>query len=102
LGRTHELLLGKHSGTNSLQTHLRDHGVTVTRQEASSMLPRLRQFVTDHKRSPSLAELKLMRPSAAGPDTTGIRQSPPAPSHDAHWDAADWDAATGRQRSATA
>jgi homocitrate synthase NifV len=72
LGRTHELLLGKHSGTRSLQTHLRHHGVTVTRQEASSMLPRLRRFVTAHKRSPSLAELKLMRTSAMTPDVLSI------------------------------
>ena len=73
LGRTHELLLGKHSGTRSLQTHLRDHGVTVTRQEASSMLPRLRQFVTEHKRAPSLAELERMRPTSVTPEVTSMK-----------------------------
>jgi homocitrate synthase NifV len=76
LGRSHELLLGKHSGTRSLQTHLRDHGVTVSRREASSMLPRLRQFVTDHKRAPSLDELKKMRPSAVAGNRKNLEFPP--------------------------
>lgn len=61
LGRCHELLLGKHSGTHSLQSHFLRHGIEMTREEAGKLLPRLRRFVTDHKRSPTLDELSMMR-----------------------------------------
>lgn len=62
LGRCHELLLGKHSGTKSLQSHFLRHGIELTRDEAAKILPALRRFVTDNKRPPTLNELSGMRP----------------------------------------
>lgn len=60
-GRAHRLLLGKHSGTRSLQDHLSRHGIEITRDEADQLLPRVRTFVMQHKRSPGLTELTALR-----------------------------------------
>jgi homocitrate synthase NifV len=76
LGRTHQLVLGKHSGTRSVQRHFLRHGLQVTRAEASRLLIRLRRFVTDHKRPPSIDEMIQMRsitlpPGASDPVAAG-------------------------------
>lgn len=66
VGRRHQLVLGKHSGSRSLQHCLSEQGVSVSREEAARMLPRLRQFVTSAKRSPDARELQSMRGSCPG------------------------------------
>ncbi len=61
LGRRHELVLGKHSGSRSVQHCFSEQGVDLSREEAARILPGIRRFVTDTKRSPTLAELCRMR-----------------------------------------
>ncbi|PQO45954.1 homocitrate synthase [Blastopirellula marina] len=61
LGRRHELLLGKHSGTRSIERFYADHNLIIGRLEAASLLAPLRRFVTQYKRSPTIDELQDLR-----------------------------------------
>lgn len=57
VGRRHRLVLGKHSGTRALGNAYRELGIELGREEAVLLLPRVRRFVTEHKRAPTAAEL---------------------------------------------
>lgn len=58
LGRRHELVLGKHSGTRGVVRACREAGMELTRDQARAMLPALRRWSVEHKRAPSAQELK--------------------------------------------
>ncbi|MBV1789656.1 homocitrate synthase [Marinobacterium sp. D7] len=58
LGRHHELVLGKHSGTQGVIHAFAGIGIELSRAEAAMMLEPIRQFVTQTKRSPSMLELQ--------------------------------------------
>lgn len=58
LGRHHEMVLGKHSGTRGVIHAFNLIGITITRDEAAQLLESIRGFVTLTKRSPSPAELQ--------------------------------------------
>lgn len=60
LGRCHELVLGKHSGTRGVQEACRAAGLSVSREVARGLLPRLRRWCVIHKRGPSPAELRAL------------------------------------------
>jgi isopropylmalate/homocitrate/citramalate synthase len=51
VGRHHEFVLGKHSGSSSLQWFLRQEGIDVTREEAADLLPFVREFATENNGS---------------------------------------------------
>lgn len=57
MGRSHQLVLGKHSGTASVLRAYHDMGVTVGREQAGHILARVRRFVTEFKRAPDAGDL---------------------------------------------
>lgn len=57
VGRTHQLVLGKHSGSQGVMHAYRQLGIGVNRLQAGKLLPMIRQFVSAHKRAPQSADL---------------------------------------------
>lgn len=58
MGRGHRLVLGKHSGKHALrQAYAELLEFDLGMEEAELVLPLVRRFVTEHKRSPQVAEL---------------------------------------------
>ncbi len=57
MGRHHQLVLGKHSGSKGVIHAYQQMGVELNRLQAQSLLPIVRQFVQQHKRSPQNQEL---------------------------------------------
>ncbi|MCG5529035.1 MULTISPECIES: homocitrate synthase [Halorhodospira] len=60
VGRCHELVLGKHSGTRGVQAACREAGVSLDREQARALLPLIRRWSVTHKRAPSAAELRAL------------------------------------------
>ncbi len=58
LNRTHRLVLGKHSGKHAVVMAYEALGITLTDLQAEMLLQRVRQFVTQHKRSPQTPDLQ--------------------------------------------
>ncbi len=52
LGRRHELVLGKHSGTHTVIQVYAQLGISLTREQAASLLPGIRGFVSRTKQAP--------------------------------------------------
>lgn len=59
LGRSHHLVLGKHSGSRLLRQSYSELGISLSELEATSLLTRVRRFSTENKRAPSRGELFL-------------------------------------------
>ncbi len=59
VGREHELVLGKFSGSNSVKHFLQEAGIEVTRQEAAELLPIVREYAALQGRNfdPKILEL---------------------------------------------
>ncbi|WP_031432579.1 homocitrate synthase [Methylomarinum vadi] len=57
VGRTHQLILGKHSGSKGIIHAYRQMGVELNRLPAQTLLPLVRNFVKQHKRAPLDQEL---------------------------------------------
>lgn len=57
VGRSHQLVLGKHSGSQGVMHAYRQLGVPIDRHQAGSLLTMIRQFVGRHKRAPQPADL---------------------------------------------
>ncbi|WP_416886392.1 hypothetical protein, partial [Marinospirillum sp.] len=49
LGRSHQLVLGKHSGSKGVQASFARLGIQLSTQEASQLLPSIRQWMSQHK-----------------------------------------------------
>ncbi|ABM61073.1 homocitrate synthase [Halorhodospira halophila] len=60
VGRCHELVLGKHSGTRGVQAACREAGVDLDREQARALLPLIRRWSVTHKRAPSADELRAL------------------------------------------
>jgi homocitrate synthase NifV len=59
VGRRHALVLGKHSGRSSVrQVYGEVLALDLAPEQAERVLPLVRRFVTHHKRSPGIAELR--------------------------------------------
>ncbi len=58
VGREHRLVLGKHSGTSAVLCCFADMGIILSREQANLLLPGIRRFAAQHKRSPSTLELE--------------------------------------------
>lgn len=59
IGRQHQLVLGKHSGSKGVIHAYRQLGVELDRLQAQNLLQLVRQFVKEHKRAPQTQELTL-------------------------------------------
>lgn len=57
VGRQHQLVLGKHSGSQGVIHAYKQLGIRISRPQASSLLPLIRQFVCQNKRSPESTDL---------------------------------------------
>ncbi|PPD29978.1 MAG: homocitrate synthase [Methylomonas sp.] len=57
VGRSHQLVLGKHSGSQGVMHAYRQLGIQINRWQAGRLLPMVRQFVSAHKRAPQSADL---------------------------------------------
>ncbi|HRZ05030.1 MAG TPA: homocitrate synthase, partial [Candidatus Competibacteraceae bacterium] len=59
LGRSHRLVLGKHSGAQAVRTFYRDLGIVLNPRQTDAVLQRIRTFVGQHKRLPDAADLRM-------------------------------------------
>lgn len=66
LGRRHELVVGKHSGTRGVIRACRAVGLEISREQARAMLPQIRRWSVTHKRAPSADELLGMAHKVIG------------------------------------
>jgi homocitrate synthase NifV len=57
LGRKHEIILGKHSGTRAVIQAYKEQGMEISRSEAVLILARVRSIVSRTKRPPSTVDL---------------------------------------------
>lgn len=57
VGRHHQYVLGKHSGSRSVIHAYQALGIRINRPQANRLLPIIRQFVSTHKRSPQFGDL---------------------------------------------
>ncbi|MDD2722885.1 MAG: homocitrate synthase [Methylovulum sp.] len=57
VGRSHQLVLGKHSGTQGVIHAYQQLGISVNRSQAQLLLLQVKQFVTATKRPPSASDL---------------------------------------------
>ena len=57
MGRTHQMVLGKHSGTHAVLRAYHELGLSLHRDQASRILGFIRDFVTRTKRIPVLEDL---------------------------------------------
>jgi len=58
LGREHQIVLGKHSGSHAVIQAYADMSINLTRQQAESLLLLVRRYTTLYKRPPADAELR--------------------------------------------
>jgi homocitrate synthase NifV len=66
VGRQHELVLGKHSGSRAVISAYAALGITLTLAQAQGLLPQIRAIASAYKRAPTLAELQGIYQAAAG------------------------------------
>lgn len=57
VGRQHQLVLGKHSGSRSVMHAYQAMGIRINRPQANRLLPIIREFVSANKRTPQLGDL---------------------------------------------
>ncbi|NOT10275.1 MAG: homocitrate synthase [Methylococcaceae bacterium] len=57
VGRSHQLVLGKHSGTKGVIHAYQQLGILVTQAQAQALLIQVRRFVSDTKQSPKALDL---------------------------------------------
>ncbi|MCB1820456.1 MAG: homocitrate synthase [Candidatus Competibacteraceae bacterium] len=60
MGRSHRLVLGKHSGTQAVLKVYRDLGITLNQHQAKVILQGIRTFVSQRKRLPESDELRIL------------------------------------------
>jgi homocitrate synthase NifV len=57
VGRSHQLVLGKHSGTQGVIHAYRQLGILINRSQAQALLAQVRGFVSIYKRTPQAVDL---------------------------------------------
>ncbi len=57
VGRSHQLVLGKHSGSQGVMHAYKQLGIQINRWQAGRLLPLIREFVSLHKRAPQSTDL---------------------------------------------
>ncbi|NJD24183.1 MAG: homocitrate synthase [Betaproteobacteria bacterium] len=58
VGQQHRIVLGKHSGSHAVQVVYAGLGIALGDTDARALLPQVRRFVTERKRSPEAADLR--------------------------------------------
>jgi homocitrate synthase NifV len=58
LGRDHQFVLGKHSGSHAVIQAYADMGMALSREQAESLLLRVRRHAEQNKRPPAVQELR--------------------------------------------
>ncbi|MBF0218175.1 MAG: homocitrate synthase [Gammaproteobacteria bacterium] len=58
LGREHAMVLGKHSGSHAVIDHYARLGITLSSQQATTLLSRIRHFAIAYKQSPQPQDLQ--------------------------------------------
>ena len=58
VGQSHRIVLGKHSGSRAVQVVYAGLGFELGEIEAQAMLPRVRNFVAEHKHPPEVSDLR--------------------------------------------
>ncbi|MDD4932289.1 MAG: homocitrate synthase [Methylacidiphilaceae bacterium] len=71
LGRSHELVVGKHSGPRAIQWSYRRLGIDLTLSEAEALRLPIADFVTRWKRSPRESELLHLLSAPLAPQAVG-------------------------------
>ncbi len=66
VGRSHQLVLGKHSGTQGVIHAYQQLGISISRQQAQTLLLQVRRFVSEHKHAPSAADLHRFQQTNEG------------------------------------
>ncbi len=88
VGRRHQFILGKHSGSRAVMSVFADLGLVLEKYEAALLLVKIRQFVDRYKRTPETGDLLSLhrhlvgkaRSSAAGRGETNNSEAIGAPS----------------------
>lgn len=77
VGRRHQFILGKHSGSRAVISVFAELGVELDQRAASLLLLNIRQFVDQHKRAPETSDLLGLYHGMAGtfPDPVQRRQT---------------------------
>lgn len=57
VGQAHRIVLGKHSGSRAVQVVYAKLGIILDESEAQALLPRVRNFVAEHKHPPETPDL---------------------------------------------
>jgi homocitrate synthase NifV len=79
MGREHRLVLGKHSGRRAVrQAYAELLACDLGIEDAGRVLPLVRRFVTEHKRSPQVAELTSFLEAIGHSNEVVIQWSPTA------------------------
>jgi len=60
VGAAHRIVLGKHSGSRAVQVVYAGLDLTVSEAEAQALLPRVRNFVAEHKHPPETPDLRAL------------------------------------------
>ena len=60
VGQAHRIVLGKHSGSRAVQVVFAGLGFELGESEAQAMLPRVRNFVAEHKHPPEASDLRAL------------------------------------------
>ena len=78
VGRRHQFILGKHSGSRAVMSVFAEMGVELDQRAATLLLLNIRQFVDQHKRAPETSDLMALYHDMAGtfPHAAQRRQTP--------------------------
>ncbi|HJV25380.1 MAG TPA: homocitrate synthase [Aromatoleum sp.] len=74
LGRSHQLVLGKHSGTASVLNACRELGLAIDAERARLILERVRDFAIRTKRNPEMRDLMRFHRECHAPNSQGAMQ----------------------------
>ncbi|WP_052009728.1 homocitrate synthase [Marinobacter sp. ES-1] len=85
LGRSHQLVLGKHSGSHAVRVRYQQLGLDLADADVAFLLPRIRQWMCSHKRPVEDAQLKLFHEQMLASDSVHPCQ-PPMSSEVTHHD----------------
>lgn len=66
VGRSHRLVLGKHSGNNAVMRAYEDLGMPVEDWQVGPILARIRRYASQSKRTPGISELRQFYREIAG------------------------------------
>lgn len=72
VGRSHQVLLGRHSGTQAVVSAYAELGITLDRGDARRLLKKVRQHALRHKRPPESADLIGLHHRLVDPGTPSI------------------------------